>query len=190
MSVRGLVRLHLVEASRPALYVSPIQIDPRAPAGPISSPAGYAADLAGRIGLYHTIGMPEETWSLNEERISDDAYLDMVATILEEREAMFFDTLERRTASWSCRCSCRPIGSATCSGAGLTRSIRSTMQTDERARARDRVDLRRGGSHPGPGTRCHAARGPPDRAQRPWLRFVPARALTSTAGSPRRAIWR
>ena len=60
---------------------------------PISTPPDYAAELAGRIGLYHTIGMPEETWSLNEERISDQAFLEMVATTLGENEAMLFDTL-------------------------------------------------------------------------------------------------
>ena len=97
LGVKGLVRLYLVEPF-PALklYVSPIQLDPRAPAGPISMPPDYAATLAERIGLYHTIGMPEETWSLNEEQISDQAYLEMVETILKEREAMLFDTLERQ----------------------------------------------------------------------------------------------
>jgi predicted AlkP superfamily phosphohydrolase/phosphomutase len=96
MSVSGTVRLHLVEAFPDLhLYVSPIQLDPREPVGPLASPLGYASELAERIGLYHTIGMPEETWSLNEEQISDAAYLDMVRTILGEREAMLFDTLER-----------------------------------------------------------------------------------------------
>jgi predicted AlkP superfamily phosphohydrolase/phosphomutase len=97
MGLEGLVRLYLVEGFPGLkLYVSPIQFDPRDPAGPISTPAGYAADLASRIGLYHTIGMPEETWSLNEGRIDDQAYLQMVATILKEREAMLFDTLARQ----------------------------------------------------------------------------------------------
>ena len=96
MSVSGTVRLLLVEAFPDLrLYVSPIQMDPREPVGPIASPIGYAAELAGRIGLYHTIGMPEETWSLNEEQISDSSYLDMIRTTLAESEAMFFDTLER-----------------------------------------------------------------------------------------------
>jgi predicted AlkP superfamily phosphohydrolase/phosphomutase len=95
LDVRGLVRFYLVEAfPELKLYVSPIQFDPRAPAGPISMPAGYAGQLAERIGLFHTLGMPEETWSLNEERISDEAWLEMVATILKEREAMLFDALE------------------------------------------------------------------------------------------------
>jgi hypothetical protein len=39
--------------------------------------------------------MPEETWSLNEERISDQAYIEMVQAILAERQAMLFDTLQR-----------------------------------------------------------------------------------------------
>lgn len=96
IGVKGIVRLHLVRAfPELVLYVSPIQLDPRDPVQPISSPPRYAKDLVKRIGLFHTIGMPEETWSLNEGLISDRAYLDMVKTILAEREAMFFDTLDR-----------------------------------------------------------------------------------------------
>lgn len=96
LSVDGMVRLHLVTAfPRPSLYVSPINIDPHNPAVTISSPEEYAAELAARIGPYHTLGMPEETWSLNERRIDDKAYLDMVRTVLAEREAMYYDTLDR-----------------------------------------------------------------------------------------------
>jgi len=96
VNVTGTVRMLLVQGyPRPRLYVSPIQIDPMRPAVPISSPPGYAAELADRIGLYHTIGMPEETWSLNEEHISDAAWLEMLTTILAEREAMWYDTLDR-----------------------------------------------------------------------------------------------
>lgn len=96
IGVPGMVRLHLVQAfPNLVLYVSPIQLDPRDPVQAISAPPGYAKKLAKRIGLYHTIGMPEETWSLNEGIISDQAYLDMVRTILAEREAMLFDTLDQ-----------------------------------------------------------------------------------------------
>lgn len=95
--VSGTVRLHLVEGyPQLQLYVSPIQIDPRAPVVPLSSPPGYAEALAERFGLYHTIGMPEETWSLNEGHLSDSAYLNMVRTTLQERENMFFDALDRQ----------------------------------------------------------------------------------------------
>ncbi|MCF6262457.1 MAG: alkaline phosphatase family protein [Xanthomonadales bacterium] len=96
ISVTGIVRLNLVAAyPRPQLYVSPINIDPEAPVVPISSPADYAADLAGKIGLFHTIGMPEETWSLNENHISDKTWLEMLKTNLDEREAMFFDAMTK-----------------------------------------------------------------------------------------------
>lgn len=96
ISVTGTVRLLLVQGyPSPRLYVSPIQIDPENPAVEIASPAGYAAELVEDIGLFHTIGMPEETWSLNEEHISDAAWLEMEKTILAEREAMWYETLEK-----------------------------------------------------------------------------------------------
>jgi predicted AlkP superfamily phosphohydrolase/phosphomutase len=96
IGVPGMVRLHLVQSfPELILYVSPIQLDPRKPVQAISAPPDNASDLVDRIGLYHTIGMPEETWSLNEGLIDDHAYLDMVKTILAEREAMLFDTLEQ-----------------------------------------------------------------------------------------------
>lgn len=96
-SVHGMVRVHVNRGyPNPEFYVSPIQIDPHEPAVPLSSPADYADELADRIGLYHTIGMPEETWSLNEGDLSDSAYLEMIRTTLAEREAMFFDTLDQR----------------------------------------------------------------------------------------------
>lgn len=96
MGIRGMVRLHLVAGyPRIRLYVSPIHIDPMQPAVLMSSPPEYVQQLAERIGNFHTIGMPEETWSLNEEHISDQAYLDVIKTILAEREAMWYDTLDQ-----------------------------------------------------------------------------------------------
>jgi len=91
----GMVRFLLLQ-SYPVLklYVSPIHIDPHDPAIPISSPPEFAAELADKIGLYHTIGMPEETWSLNEGQISDEDYLAVIRTTLAEREAMWYAELE------------------------------------------------------------------------------------------------
>ncbi len=91
----GMVRFLLLQ-SYPVLklYVSPIHIDPYDPAVPLSSPPEYAAELADEIGLFHTLGMPEETWSLNDGQISDADYLSMIRTTLAEREAMWYDALE------------------------------------------------------------------------------------------------
>jgi predicted AlkP superfamily phosphohydrolase/phosphomutase len=95
-SVKGIVRLYLLDTyPRVQLYVSPINIDPRNPVVPLSSPPDYASDVAERFGLYHTIGMPEETWSLNEGHLTDHAFLEMERTILQERENMFYEALDR-----------------------------------------------------------------------------------------------
>ena len=93
-SVKGIVRAYLLSAyPRVQLYVSPIHIDPREPVIPLSSPPGYAAEMEERFGLYHTIGMPEETWSLNEGHLTDHAFLELVRETLREQENMFYDAL-------------------------------------------------------------------------------------------------
>ncbi len=98
-SIKGMVRLYLEEAfPRFKLYVSPINIDPRNPILPISHPANFANELSQDIGLFHTLGMPEETWSLNDGLIDDKTYLSMVKTVLAEREAMFFNQLDNDQA--------------------------------------------------------------------------------------------
>ncbi|MCZ6507964.1 MAG: alkaline phosphatase family protein, partial [Acidobacteria bacterium] len=58
-SVNAAVRLYL-RSVRPEveLYISPLQIDPMAPATPISTPAGFAAELAEATGGFYTQGMP------------------------------------------------------------------------------------------------------------------------------------
>lgn len=95
--VGGMVRALLLEGfPRPRLYISPINIDPRNPATAISAPAAYASELAERIGDFHTLGMPEETWSLNQGHMSEQAWLDTVETTLAEGEKMLFDALDRR----------------------------------------------------------------------------------------------
>ncbi len=95
-SVKGIVRAYLLSAyPRVQLYISPIHIDPREPVVPLSSPPGYAAEIAERFGLYHTIGMPEETWSLNEGHLTDHAFLEVVRTTLKEQESVYYDALDQ-----------------------------------------------------------------------------------------------
>jgi predicted AlkP superfamily phosphohydrolase/phosphomutase len=95
-SVHGMLRTFLSEGfPRPLLYISPLQADPADSALPISSPPAYAADLAGRIGDFHTLGMPEETWAFDQGHLGEAAWLDMVKTTLAEGEAMLYDALDR-----------------------------------------------------------------------------------------------
>ena len=96
-SIAGMTRAYLVEGfPRPLLYLAPLQADPHEPALPLSAPPEFAANLARRIGDYHTLGMPEETWALNQGHLSEAAWLDTVATTLREGEAMLYDALDRR----------------------------------------------------------------------------------------------
>jgi predicted AlkP superfamily phosphohydrolase/phosphomutase len=95
-SVRGLVRFYLQSLEPEVeLYASPVNFDPDLPLYPISAPPGFAADLAWRIGPFHTTGMAEDTTGLNNERISEEAFLDQCAKVWREREAMMTLALER-----------------------------------------------------------------------------------------------
>lgn len=95
-AIPGMLRAHLGEGfPRPLLYLSPIQADPLDSALPITSPPEYARELAQRIGPYHTLGMPEETWALDQGHLDESAWLEMVKTTLSEGEAMLRDALER-----------------------------------------------------------------------------------------------
>ena len=93
-SIRGMVRFYL-QSSKPelALYASPVNFDPQSPPFPICDPPEYAGDLVQRIGLYYTTGMVEDHAGLNNERISEQAYLDQCEIVWREREAMMLREL-------------------------------------------------------------------------------------------------
>jgi predicted AlkP superfamily phosphohydrolase/phosphomutase len=77
------------------LYCSPVNIDPDAPAVPISHPPDYAAKLKRAIGSYATLGMAEDTWVLNERRMDEEGFLASCHDILSERERMLDFELAR-----------------------------------------------------------------------------------------------
>jgi predicted AlkP superfamily phosphohydrolase/phosphomutase len=95
-SAHGMVRFYL-KAVRPdfELYVSPIQIDPRAPALPISTPPGYSKELAAAIGPFYTQGIAEETWALNEGRLNEQEYLTQSEFVFQQTKRMLDYELDR-----------------------------------------------------------------------------------------------
>ncbi len=98
IAVHGIARFLVTEtAPEFSLYVTPVQIDPEAPALPISHPAYYAAYLAKLLGTFATVGMAEDTWALNEGVIDEAAFLDQAYLTLAEREAMFDHALAHTT---------------------------------------------------------------------------------------------
>jgi predicted AlkP superfamily phosphohydrolase/phosphomutase len=94
VKVHGIARFLVTEmAPEISLYVTPIEIDPEAPALPISHPSYYSAYLAKLLGSFATVGMAEDTWALNEGAIDEAAFLEQAYLTLAEREAMFENAL-------------------------------------------------------------------------------------------------
>lgn len=95
-SVWGICRFLLLSIEPEfRLYVTPIHVDPERPALPIGSPPVFPVYLAKRQGPYATLGLAEDTWGLNEHVLDDDAFLQQCIDIDAEREAMFFDALDK-----------------------------------------------------------------------------------------------
>ena len=97
-SVTGIARVY-VKQVEPLVefYVSAVNFDPAAPMFPLSSPAGYARELADEIGLFSTLGMAEDHNGLNNCRLDEAAYLAQCELVLEERERLMRFELDRFT---------------------------------------------------------------------------------------------
>jgi predicted AlkP superfamily phosphohydrolase/phosphomutase len=94
--VQGICKFLLLSAEPDFdLYVTPVNIDPEKPAMPIGYPAVYPIYLAKRQGPYATLGLAEDTWALNEHVLDDAQFAEQCMDIDREREAMFFDALDK-----------------------------------------------------------------------------------------------
>lgn len=101
IKVDGIGRFRLLRTEPDIdLYLTPINIDPRAPVMPVSHPSFFAGYLAKLQGPFATLGLAEDTWGLNERVLDEDAFLDQVWKIDEERQQMFFRALS--TTSRGC----------------------------------------------------------------------------------------
>lgn len=96
VKARGLCRFLLKSFDSPfEMYCTPINIDPDKPVMPISHPPVYATYLAKQQGPFATLGLAEDTGSLSEARVSEEAFLKQAYDIDEERQTMFFDSLQK-----------------------------------------------------------------------------------------------
>jgi predicted AlkP superfamily phosphohydrolase/phosphomutase len=85
----GICRFYLQEVSPNfKLYVTPINIDPSAPAVPISEPGSFVQDIAQRRGLFYTTGFQEDYNARKDGAFADDEYLKQANIVLEERLAL------------------------------------------------------------------------------------------------------
>lgn len=96
VKIHGVCRFVLKRFDPPfEMYCTPLQLDPDKPAMPISHPMVFASYLARAQGTFSTLGLAEDTWSLSENVLSEDAFLEQAYDIHAERETMFFDALRK-----------------------------------------------------------------------------------------------
>jgi predicted AlkP superfamily phosphohydrolase/phosphomutase len=88
--VSGIGRFYVVSTEpETGIYLTPLQVNPTDPCFVISRTDDYAAEIAENIGgLYHTLGIPEDTKPVNEGVLDDDAFISMCDDIMVEREKM------------------------------------------------------------------------------------------------------
>ncbi len=96
IKVSGIAKFYLLSADPHVnLYMTPIHIDPENPAMPISHPEVYAIYLAKKQGKYATLGLAEDTWSLNNRVTNEKIFFEQAMDIYEERETMFLDAVKQ-----------------------------------------------------------------------------------------------
>jgi predicted AlkP superfamily phosphohydrolase/phosphomutase len=93
--VSGITRFLLQEV-RPnfRLFMQPTNIDPRNPASDITTPSGWASELADKHGLFETKGMPEDTAALKDGVLTYDEFRAGSMLIYDKRKEMLFDFIE------------------------------------------------------------------------------------------------
>jgi predicted AlkP superfamily phosphohydrolase/phosphomutase len=96
VSARGICRFYLKQFEPPfEMYCTPVNIDPDKPVMPISHPPVFSTYLSRQQGPFATLGLAEDTWSLSEGVLDEDAFLKQAYDIDDERQRMFFDVLRR-----------------------------------------------------------------------------------------------
>lgn len=95
LSVRAISRFYVLESSpNLRIYMSPLNIDPKDPALPVTYPAGWSRDLAEKWGDFKTLGWWHDTWGLNEERIDEGVFLEDVYRTMDSLTKMLLDQLQ------------------------------------------------------------------------------------------------
>ncbi len=91
----AMCRFYLKSFEKPfELYCSPMNYDPQKPLFPISYESDYSKKLQAEIGDFHTLGMPHDTWALNEGRMDEDMFLSQTDAIVAEEKAMVLSELK------------------------------------------------------------------------------------------------
>ena len=92
--VYGIFKVHVNSLEPFEMFATTVQIDPKNPVVDISYPKDYSAQLAKEIGLFSTLGMPEETDAFSDGRLDSKAFQEHLAQLEEEKDAIFWKEFE------------------------------------------------------------------------------------------------
>jgi predicted AlkP superfamily phosphohydrolase/phosphomutase len=93
--VKGICRFYLqAVAPNLQLYVSPLNSDPSDSTLPITEPAGFSRDIAGRLGMFATTGFQEDHKALSNGVFTDEEFRVQAGMVLEERLRLLDYALE------------------------------------------------------------------------------------------------
>jgi len=77
VTLRGIARFYPMSMTNGMrVYVTPIHIDPEAPAIPVSHPSVFSIYLSKLMGPFGTLGLAEDTSALNDGAIDEKGFLD------------------------------------------------------------------------------------------------------------------
>ena len=94
-AVQAISRFNLIEAGEHVrLYMTCLQMHPKAPLVPISMPGHYAGRLADKYGLFKTIGWAYDTKAIQQDVISEDVFLEDEAYSTEWNRRLLVDELK------------------------------------------------------------------------------------------------
>lgn len=94
--IRGIAQFYVKQIDpNLEIYLSPINFNPKKPIFPISYPKNFSGRVAKEKGYYSTLGLPHDTWALEENILNEDSFLKQVDLILAEREGIYFNELNR-----------------------------------------------------------------------------------------------
>jgi predicted AlkP superfamily phosphohydrolase/phosphomutase len=95
IEVAGIVRFQVRSVEPLEVLGDPVQIDPRNPTIPLTTPGEYGKELADRYGLFETMGWQEQTFALNDWKQDDESFLADAVDDLRQGAAMLFGELNR-----------------------------------------------------------------------------------------------
>ena len=94
--VSGIFRVYLQRVQpHLSVYVSPVNLDPEAPALPISTPAEFSGTLARALGPFYTQGIAEDTAAYRAGIFSREEFLTQSRQVLSDSLRMFRRELDR-----------------------------------------------------------------------------------------------